>query len=189
MFRKYSMLVAALLGAAVMSVATPAMAQPADPQVAGQPQPASQAGTVAHDAFGPVYAPVAAVDARQAQVVYYRPASPGQAAGGANVYLDGQLHTALLSAGYSIFCVAAGEHSLGAFVNDAPRYQGRSAHHEVTLEGGQTYFLRVREDGNGTPLPVARAQAERELAGARAQLHALSRAGSIQACRYVQAAS
>lgn len=171
MFKKQTMTFAALLGSALVMMSSAALAQSA---AMAQTATSQKAGTV----FGKVYTPVAAVGAKQAQVVYYRPVSPGQAKAAAKVYLDGQLHTALLPNGYSVFCVAAGEHSLGTDKALAAR----------ALEGGKTYFMKVREDGTGTPVPVARQDAERELTGTRAQAHALSRASAAQGCEYVPAA-
>ena len=135
--------------------------------------------------FGAGYSQVAPVVNGQAQVVYYRPGMAGQARGAAHVYVDRQFHASLLPGGYSAFCVAPGEHALGAYVNDAPAYKGKSAEvYSANLEGGKTYFLQVREDGNGMPLAVERSQAERELAGLRTQTHTLSRAAAVQPCAH-----
>ncbi|AZC83981.1 OmpA family protein [Pseudomonas chlororaphis] len=142
-------------------------------------------GTVSGKVFGTQYTPVAPVADRQVQVVYYRASGMGTQQGAAHVYVDREFHTGLLPGGYSAFCVTPGNHSLGAYVKDAPQYKGKSTDvFSANLEGGKTYFLKVREDGFGAPQAIARVDAERELAGMRMQVQALSRASTVQACDY-----
>ncbi|AVJ22738.1 MULTISPECIES: OmpA family protein [Pseudomonas] len=139
-------------------------------------------GSGAIQAFGTSYNTVAPVNDGQAQVVYYRAADSRQP-GSANVYVDREFHTSLLPGGYSTFCVVPGNRTLGAYIGDAPRYTGKSTDlYSANLEGGKTYFLKVRDNGSGAPLAVTRAEAERDLAGARAQVQALSRASLVQQC-------
>lgn len=136
-------------------------------------------------AFGKQFADLAPVSAFQSQVVYYRPNGVGLRAGAANVYVDREFHTALLPGGFTAFCVAPGQHSLGAYVNDAPKYAGKTSDvYSTQLEAGKTYFLQVREDGYGAPLPVTRDAAQGPLATTRTQVHALSRASTVVACDY-----
>lgn len=133
--------------------------------------------------FGNSYSAVAPVSTGQAQVVYYRTSGVGQQQGAAHVYVDREFHAALLPGGYSTFCVAPGNRTLGAYIGDAPSYRGKTTDlYSATLEGGKTYFLRVQENGHGAPQAVSREVAERELAGSRAQVQALSRASMVQAC-------
>jgi len=136
--------------------------------------------------FGATYIAVSPVADGQAQVVYYRTSAIGQQKGAAHVYVDSEFHTGLLPGGYSTFCVAAGSHTLGAYLNDAPTYKGKNADlYSANLEGGKTYFLRVQENGSGAPQAVTREDAERELAGSRFQAQALSRASKVQVCNYL----
>ncbi|QHC89751.1 OmpA family protein [Pseudomonas chlororaphis] len=131
------------------------------------------------------YQPVPPVAADQAQVVYYRSAQGTQRQGGAHVYIDREFHTSLLSGGYSAFCVVPGTHVLGAYLGDEPLYPGKSRDlFQATLQGGETYFLQVREDGTTLPLAVERDQAEAYLKAAHAQRHVLSRASTVEACRH-----
>lgn len=169
-----SVLAAALMGAALFS----ATALPVGAQ-------AMKAGTVAGQVFDAQYNPVPSVATGQAQVVYYRANTVAKKGSAAHVYVDGEFHTALLPNGYSVFCVAPGNHTIGAYLNDAPTYRGKTTDRfQTTMEGGATYFLKVTEDGSsGAPVPVSRDNAERELAGARAQVHALSRASAVHACQ------
>ncbi|MGF6401543.1 OOP family OmpA-OmpF porin [Pseudomonas frederiksbergensis] len=143
-------------------------------------------GSVSSKVFGAQYSPVAPVADRQVQVVYYRASGMGTQQGAAHVYVDREFHAGLLPGGYTAFCVAPGNHSLGAYVKDAPQYKGKSTDvFSANLDGGKTYFLRVNEDGYGAPQAITRADAERELSGMRMQVQALSRASTVQACGYL----
>jgi len=142
-----------------------------------------QPGTVANQVFGTSYSPVVPVSDGQAQVVYYRTSGMGQQQGAAHVYVDSEFHTGLLPGGFSTFCVVPGNRTLGAYLNDAPAYKGKTTDlYSASLESGKTYFMRVQENGNGAPQAVTREDAERELMGSRAQVQALSRASKVQAC-------
>lgn len=135
--------------------------------------------------FDQRYQELPPVGADQAHVVYYRVASGTQRVGAAHVYVDRQFHTGLLPGGYTSFCLAPGFHTLGAYLNDTPRYLGKTTDlYQAALQGGKTYYLRVREDGGTFPLPVKHDEAQLELREARAQVHVLSRAGSVEACRH-----
>ncbi|WP_336777642.1 OmpA family protein [Pantoea sp. USHLN256] len=135
-------------------------------------------------AFAGNYQPVAKVAASQAQIVFYREAD--QHAGSANVYVDGEFQAALLPQGFTTFCVAPGTHSLGAFVKDAPMYAGkRSQPFRASLEGGETYFVKVGDGLSGMPQSVTRSDAERAMKAMRQQAHTLSRASTVEACQYV----
>lgn len=143
----------------------------------------SMAGSAAGQVFGNAYSAVAPVSDGQAKVVYYRTKGVGQQKGAAHVYVDREFHTGLLPGGYSTFCVVPGSRTLGAYINDAPGYKGKNLDlYSANLEGGKTYFLKVREDGSGAPQAVTREEAERELVGSRAQMQALSRASKVQMC-------
>jgi OOP family OmpA-OmpF porin len=134
--------------------------------------------------FGEHYTPVPAVSSEQARIVYYRTGAPGQKAPGTNVYVDGEYHGTLLPGGYTTFCVAPGTHGLGNFQQDSPRYAGKRNRIEGIVEGGRTYFMKVRDNpANHAPEAVHRDYAERDLAGAKKQIQTLSRASGVQACR------
>lgn len=163
----------ALLVGATLLISCPALAQ--------EPKAGQVAGRVFYAAY--IGLPPVAVD--QAQVVYYRNKAGVLRNGAAHVYIDQQFHTGLLPGGFTSFCLAPGNHTLGAYLNDAPTYNGkRTDLYQANLEGGRTYYLKVREDGNTFPMPIERTQAEQELSTTRMQMHALSRATSVEACRY-----
>ncbi|VVM36628.1 hypothetical protein PS645_00056 [Pseudomonas fluorescens] len=160
---------AALLGVALL--ASPVLAIPS--------------GTVPGKVFDAAYVPVPPIGEDQAQVVYYRTQAGVQRKSAAHVYVDREFQTGLLPGGYATFCLAPGSHTLGAYLDDAPGYKGkRSDLYQATLQGGKTYYLRVREDGNTFPQLIKREDAERELVTSRLQAHALPRAASVEACRH-----
>lgn len=170
MFKRNNTLCAAVFAAAMVSAAPFAAAD-------------TMAGTIAGQIFGNTYSAVAPVSDGQAQVVYYRSSAVGQPKGAAHVYVDSEFHTGLLPGGYSTFCVVPGSRTLGAYIGDAPGYKGKNVDlYSASLEGGKTYFLKVREEGSGAPQAVTREEAERELVGIRAQVQALSRASKVQMC-------
>ncbi|MFU5484801.1 DUF2846 domain-containing protein [Pseudomonas aeruginosa] len=128
--------------------------------------------------FGEPYQAIPPAAADQAQVVYYRPGAQAKAPG-ANVYINGHFHTSLLPGGFSAFCLPPGSHMLGAYQQDAPLYRGkREELYRVQLEAGKTYFVKVADDGTGTPISVDRVEAEKGLQNARKQIHAISRAAT-----------
>ena len=139
---------------------------------------------VKDSAYGNTYQPVQTVANHQSQIVIYREGAMNTP-GSANVYVDGEFQAALLPRGFSVFCVGAGSHSLGAFKNDAPVYAGKSAQpFRDTFKGGETYFMKVGADNSGMPLIEKRSAAESALANYRQQKHTLSRASAVQACDY-----
>lgn len=143
--------------------------------------PLAESGRV----FAQHYQPLPPVGADQVQVVYYRQLEGVQRRGGAHVYVDREFQASLLPGGYTRFCLAPGVHTLGAYIGDAPQYNGKSTDlYQALLQGGTTYYLRVREDQSTFPLPVKREEAERQLVNGRAQVHALSRASAVEACRH-----
>lgn len=135
-------------------------------------------------AFGREFVAPEGVNGRMAQVVYYRGGAQSSASGGANVYIDGEFHASLLPNGFTVFCLAAGAHDLVAVQNDAPHYAGKDMAQGAMFNGGQTYFYRYDEAQGATPVEVVRAEAERQLLAARAQVHLVSRASSVVDCRH-----
>lgn len=178
----------ALASALLASLASaPVLAQTATAAQAhtDSSQSIAQAGQTAGRVFGAAYTPAGQIAADQVQVIYYRQqVSGGAPRPTANVYIDGHYQTSLLPNGYTSFCVKPGMHTLGAYQNDAPQYRGKTQDlYRADLRAGTTYFLKVSEDGSGAPVPVPRPQAEQELQGVHAQVHALSRAATTEACR------
>lgn len=144
----------------------------------------SAAAELRDNAFGQYFTKAASIGDDQAQVIYYR-AADKDAAGAANVYLDQEFVTALQPGGFTQFCVAPGKHTLGAYLDDAPDYAGKT--HELyaaAFRSGATYYLKVREEGLNRPVAVSRDMADAELRVLREQIHLVSRASQAEKCRY-----
>lgn len=133
-------------------------------------------------AFGDAWHQQATPVNDKAQVIYYRD-DARDAGEAAMIYIDGQLQSALLPGMFTRFCVAPGSHSLGAYLNDAPRFAGKTDQSfRATLKAGKTYYLRVDTQTKGRPQAVSSADAAQALSSLRMQKHALSRATSVVAC-------
>jgi OOP family OmpA-OmpF porin len=145
------------------------------------------------------YAPAAAPDrayqrapspsADEVQIVFLRGPGPRPSSrnSAAHVYVDGELEGALVHDSYTRFCVSAHRdtHTIEAYIGDAPIYAGkRNPHTRLKLEGGQTYFIGVSENGSGEPQPFSLVDAERLLANSREQRMIINRASAVVPCHY-----
>ena len=140
---------------------------------------------------GAGYTGAPSVEPSQAQIIFYRGATPSSEAKwpAAHVYVDRDFHAALLPNAFTRFCVKPGTHIIEAYLDDAPLYRGkRSPSVQANLKGGRTYFLRVAENTQGTPVAMRMVDAEKELASTREQVHALSRASAVEPCKFVEQA-
>lgn len=152
--------------------------------VAGNLFSFSAQAAVEPNVYGAAYQPVASVVPSQAQVIYYR-TNEVTGPDAAHVYVDGEYQSALLTGMYTTFCVPSGEHSLGAFLKDAPYYKGKEMQpYRDNFVGGKTYFVKVDGNSSGMPIVVSTQQASSELKGLRAQIHTLNRASAVEQCRY-----
>ncbi|MGC4008028.1 MAG: OmpA family protein [Pseudomonas sp.] len=145
--------------------------------------PLSLAATADRDIYAETYRKVESVVAQQAQIVMYRGKDTGKEA--AHVYIDGQLQSALMPGGYTVFCTPAGEHSVETYIGDAPLYTGkRNPQSYARLNGGQTYILEAPVGQNlSTPIVHTGNDAEKGLQGLRRQIHVISRASSVVPCK------
>jgi OOP family OmpA-OmpF porin len=133
--------------------------------------------------YGETYQKVESVVSQQAQIVMFRGNDSGKEA--AHVYIDGQLQSALMPGGYTVFCTPAGEHSVESYIGDAPLYSGkRNPQSYAKLDGGQTYVLETPVGPNqSTPIVHTGREAEQSLQGLRRQIHVISRASSVVPCQ------
>ncbi|MBD9680839.1 OmpA family protein [Pseudomonas sp. PDM18] len=133
--------------------------------------------------YGDSHQKVESVSVAQAQIVMFRGNDGGKQA--AHVYIDGELQSALMPGGYTVFCTPAGEHSVESYIGDAPLYTGkRNPQSYAKLAGGQTYVLEAPVGiGQKTPIVHTGKQAERSLQGMRRQIHVLSRASAVVPCQ------
>jgi OOP family OmpA-OmpF porin len=101
----------------------------------------------------------------------------------AHVYIDGQLQSALMPGGYTVFCTPMGEHSVESYIGDAPQYVGkRNPQSYAKLAGGQPYVLEASLNGS-TPVVHSGKDAQQSLQGKRRQIHVISRAASVVPCQ------
>ncbi|WP_447748715.1 OmpA family protein [Pseudomonas nicosulfuronedens] len=145
--------------------------------------PLSLAATGDRDIYAETYTKVESVVKQQAQIVMFRGKDSGKDA--AHVYIDGQLQSALMPGGYTVFCTPAGEHSVESYIGDAPLYTGkRNPQSYAKLDGGQTYVLEAPVGPNqSTPIVHTGKDAEQSLQGLRRQIHVISRATSVIPCQ------
>lgn len=145
--------------------------------------PLSLAAPGDRDIYAETYEKVESVVKQQAQIVMFRGKDGGKDA--AHVYIDGQLQSALMPGGYTVFCTPAGEHSVESYIGDAPLYTGkRNPQSYAKLDGGQTYVLEAPVGQNqSTPIVHTGRDAEQSLQGMRRQIHVISRATSVVPCQ------
>lgn len=131
------------------------------------------------------FQPVADVASGQAQIVYFR-APTSTDAKNADIYVDGEFHTALVPASYTAFCVAAGQHTLGSYIGDDPFYKGKKENlRQMNLEAGKTYYAEVDESNQNVLNVLEKSVAEPALMSTKAQRVYLSRASAVKPCQYL----
>lgn len=145
--------------------------------------PQSMAFELNQKIYGETYQRTESVIAQQAQIVMFRGHDDGKNA--AHVYIDGQLHSALMPGGYTVFCTPAGEHSVESYIGDEPLYTGkRNPQSYAKFDGGRTYVLEAPVVANqSTPIVHSGQDAEQSLQGMRRQIHVISRAASVVPCQ------
>ncbi len=113
----------------------------------------------------------------QSRVVVYR-TSQNQLQGATGIFMDGRYHASLEAGAWSSLCYKTGPVEMGArqmLVGRQPK-DPMDAISAVTLTPGQTHYLRVQQSAQRPVLePVTATQAQKELIGARQQLHTISR--------------
>jgi OOP family OmpA-OmpF porin len=146
-----------------------------------------QANAVDGKQLTQVYQPVAAVGENLAQVVYVRDGKNEEQKSNANIYVDGDFHTALIPGSFTTFCVKPGQHKVGSFLKDEPLYQGKhtSSTNVLEMKGGETYYLVADEDASNSLTLVTEAQARPLLQEAKRQDILLNRASSVVPCEYL----
>jgi OOP family OmpA-OmpF porin len=146
----------------------------------------NQAGVNARiDVLGSLFTPLAATAASQSRVFLYRANNSTGLPGATSVFINGQYHTSLVAGGYSQLCLDPGNAEIGARQFKVGR-SAKDSYDTVTatrLQAAQTQYFAVYED-MGRPLlkPVPSAQALRELASTRLQMHTISRVTQARTC-------
>jgi OOP family OmpA-OmpF porin len=146
----------------------------------------SQAGSNARiEVLGNLFAPVPGTAANQSRVLVYRAIDSTRLPGATSVFINGEYHTSLVAGGYSQLCLDPGNAEIGARQFKVGR-SAKDSFDTVTatrLQAAQTQYFAVYED-MGRPLlkPVPTAQALRELASTRLQVHTVSRVTQARTC-------
>lgn len=134
---------------------------------------------------GEKFAMFESVAARQTRVVVYRPTS-APPVGAATVYINDHYHASLTPGGYFEVCLPPGGAELGVRMVDAGRRpkDNLDTITALNLNGGQTTFLRVREEGSARAVlqPVSKGAALLELQNTRQQIHTISRVAEVIEC-------
>jgi len=122
---------------------------------------------------------------QQSRIIIYRAAGTSQP-GAATVYVNDHYHASLIPGGYAEVCLPPGGAELGVRMVDAGRRPKDSLDTitAINLKGGQTTFLRVREQTGMRALlqPVPAAEAIPELQSTRQQVHTISRVPDAAEC-------
>ncbi|WP_158270661.1 OmpA family protein [Limnohabitans sp. Bal53] len=159
------------------------------PAVQAQMAPSLQTGQDGPNArievLGAAFEPLGAVAAHQSRLVLYRQASQQSLPGVTAAFIEGRYHTSLVAGGFTALCLAPGQLQVGA----RQSWVGRTARDvydaitQLELLPGQTHYMSVHVDGGRALFkPVSSAQALKEMASTRAQMHAVSRVIGAQEC-------
>jgi len=121
----------------------------------------------------------------QTRVIFYRPATQTQP-GAATVYVNGRHHASLVPGAYAELCMPPNKAEIGVRmvkVGDRPK-DSLDTITVVTLNPGQTTFMRLREQGASRAVlqPVAASEALAELQLTREQIHTISRVPDAAQC-------
>ncbi len=138
---------------------------------------AIESGDTRIEVLGQNYAHGVRLGKGQARMVVYS-LEEGRLQGATSVFVNGSYHASLIKGAFSDLCYRPGEVELGARQVQAGQRpkDGPDTITATRLVGGQTHYLRVREqDGRPVLFPVSAAQAMQELPTKRLQLHTISR--------------
>jgi OOP family OmpA-OmpF porin len=122
----------------------------------------------------------------QSRIVFYRPLQTS-IKGAASVYINGRYHASLVPGGFSPICIHTGPTELGVRhmdVNSRPNKDGFDSITELKTQSTQNYYIRVNNQGPKAIAltPVSAAEATRELAATRLQVHTISRVAEATDC-------
>lgn len=126
------------------------------------------------------------VAAGQSRIIFYSPTT-SSLPGAATVYINGRYHASLIAGAFSPVCLPPGKVELGARqidINKRANKDGLDSMTQLTLQSGQNQFVRVNGDNrqNIALMPVSAAQAEKEVAQTRLQMHTISRVPEALEC-------
>ena len=144
-----------------------------------------QVGSSIDKPLGDRFAMFERVPAQQTRVIFYRPKMQNLP-GAATVYVNGYYHASLIPGGYAEICLPPNKAELGVRIVEAGRSPKDSLDTitAITLNGGQTTFMRVREQASSRAVlqPVAAAEALPDVQSTRQQIHTISRVPEASEC-------
>jgi OOP family OmpA-OmpF porin len=137
------------------------------------------------EVLGSLFTPPAATASSQSRVLFYRANDSTSMPGATSVFINGQYHTSLVAGGYNQLCLDPGSAEIGARQFKVGR-SAKDSYDTLTparLQAAKTHYFAVYED-MGRPLlkPVPAAQALKELASTRLQVHTISRVTEARSC-------
>ena len=142
--------------------------------------------------LGETYASAKSVTDEQTRLVFYRAPQDGAQfaakAGVISVYLNDRYHASLQKEAFSLICLtgkAADVRTRFLPEHNADIQPERDARHALSFKGGQSVYLRVSVTADDkSRIEVVKPQtAVEDLAGAKQQMHTLSRVPGAQPCR------
>ena len=145
--------------------------------VQNEPVRAAESVRASLEPLGGLYVQPSSPDVSQSRLVVYR-AGQDNLPGATGVFIDGTYHASIVQGAWSQLCYKPGPVNLGARQMQVGK-RAKDLFDSITAWnslGGRThYFQVVQENGHPVLKPVSQAQALRDLAGAREQLHTISR--------------
>ena len=142
------------------------------------------------EVLGALFTPPSGIVPSQSRMIFYRSNDSIGLKGATGVFVNGQYHTSLIPGGYSELCLEPGAVEIGTrqfHVGGAAKdpYDTLTA---TRLQAAQNQYFAVYEEA-GRPVfkPVPAAQALKELATARMQVHTISRVTKARECVQAQA--
>jgi OOP family OmpA-OmpF porin len=146
-------------------------------RVQDEPVQASESVRASLEPLGGLYVQSGSPDVSQSRLVLYR-GGQDNLPGATGVFVDGTYHASIVQGAWSQLCYRSGPVNLGARQMQVGT-RAKDLFDSITAWnslGGRTHYFRVvQENGHPVLKPVSQAQALRDLAGAREQLHTISR--------------
>lgn len=137
------------------------------------------------EVLGNTFTPPTNVAENQSRVLVYRASDSTGLNGATSVFINGEYHTSLVPGGYSQLCTEPGSIEIGARQSKVGR-TAKDSYDTLTstrlLSGQNQYFAVYEEAARPVLKPVPAAQALKEMANARMQMHTVSRVTKAQTC-------
>lgn len=137
------------------------------------------------EVLGNTFTPPGNVPENQSRILVYRSSDSTGLNGATSVFINGEYHTSLVPGGYGQLCLEPGSIEIGARQSKVGR-TAKDSYDTLTstrlLAGQNQYFAVYEEAARPVLKPVPAAQALKEMASARLQMHTVSRVSKAQTC-------